>query len=91
MVCVNVKQSYASDALKLDLINMNTGASWFHSDEMEDMDGTGIFTVLSLIFFTDWVFLLFSATVIPGRESLNVVSVHQIEGDAIVVCYEGKI
>jgi len=53
MVCVNVKQSYASDALKLDLINMNTGASWFHSDEMEDMDGTGIFTVLSLIFFTD--------------------------------------
>lgn len=43
MVCVNVKQSYASDALKLDLINMNTGASWFHSDEMEDMDGTGNF------------------------------------------------
>jgi hypothetical protein len=91
MVCVNVKQSYASDALKLDLINMNTGASWFHSDEMEDMDGTGNFTVHSLIFFTDWVFLLFSATVIPRRENLNVVSVHQIEGDAIVVCYEGKI
>lgn len=41
MVCVNVKQAYEADRLKLDLINMNTGASWFHSDEMEDMDGTG--------------------------------------------------
>jgi hypothetical protein len=41
MVCVNVKQAYESDRLKLELINMNTGASWFHSDEMEDMDGTG--------------------------------------------------
>ncbi|XP_059483872.1 mitogen-activated protein kinase kinase kinase kinase 3 isoform X5 [Neocloeon triangulifer] len=71
MVCVNVKQTYNSDGLKLDLINMNTGASWFHSDEMEDMDGT--------------------ATVIPRRENLHVVGVHQMDGDAIVVCYEGKV
>ncbi|XP_065344878.1 mitogen-activated protein kinase kinase kinase kinase 5 isoform X2 [Cloeon dipterum] len=71
MVCVNVRQSYNSDGLKLDLINMNTGASWFHSDEMEDMDGT--------------------ATVIPRRENLGAVSVHQMDGDSIIVCYEGKV
>ncbi|KAL1123764.1 hypothetical protein AAG570_001537 [Ranatra chinensis] len=40
MVCVSVKQAYQSDRLKLELINMNSGASWFHSDELEDMDGT---------------------------------------------------
>lgn len=34
---------------------------------------------------------MISATVIPRRENLNVVSVHQIEGDAIVVCYEGTL
>ncbi|XP_054281916.1 mitogen-activated protein kinase kinase kinase kinase 5-like isoform X7 [Macrosteles quadrilineatus] len=39
MVCVSVKQSYDKHRLKLDLINMNSGASWFHSDELEDMDG----------------------------------------------------
>ncbi|XP_021917590.1 mitogen-activated protein kinase kinase kinase kinase 5 isoform X2 [Zootermopsis nevadensis] len=40
MVCVSVKQAYEQNRLKLDLINMNSGASWFHSDELEDMDGT---------------------------------------------------
>uniref|UniRef100_A0A1B6LQR5 Mitogen-activated protein kinase kinase kinase kinase n=1 Tax=Graphocephala atropunctata TaxID=36148 RepID=A0A1B6LQR5_9HEMI len=39
MVCVSVKQAYDKNRLKLDLINMNSGASWFHSDELEDMDG----------------------------------------------------
>jgi len=43
MVCVSVKQAYEQNRLKLDLINMNSGASWFHSDELEDMDGTGLF------------------------------------------------
>lgn len=43
MVCVSVKQPYQQNKLKLDLINMNSGASWFHSDELEDMDGSGIF------------------------------------------------
>ena len=41
VVCVSVKQSYHQlDRLKLALINMNYGASWFHSDELEDLDGT---------------------------------------------------
>ncbi|XP_039279917.1 mitogen-activated protein kinase kinase kinase kinase 3 isoform X10 [Nilaparvata lugens] len=40
MVCVSVKQAYEKNRLKLDLINMNSGASWFHSDELEDLDGT---------------------------------------------------
>lgn len=42
MVCVSVKQGYEENRLKLDLMNMNSGASWFHSDELEDMDGTGL-------------------------------------------------
>lgn len=42
MVCVSVKQPYQQNKLKLDLINMNSGASWFHSDELEDIDGSGI-------------------------------------------------
>ncbi|XP_046435084.1 mitogen-activated protein kinase kinase kinase kinase 5 isoform X11 [Neodiprion pinetum] len=40
MVCVSVKQAYQQNKLKLDLVNMNSGASWFHSDELEDMDGS---------------------------------------------------
>ncbi|KYN01855.1 Mitogen-activated protein kinase kinase kinase kinase 3 [Cyphomyrmex costatus] len=40
MVCVSVKQPYQQNKIKLDLINMNSGASWFHSDELEDMDGS---------------------------------------------------
>ncbi|XP_076262755.1 MAP4K3-like protein hppy isoform X3 [Rhynchophorus ferrugineus] len=40
MVCVSIKQAYQSNSFKLDLINMNSGASWFHSDELQDMDGT---------------------------------------------------
>ena len=41
MVCVSVKQTFQQNKLKLDLINMNSGASWFHSDELEEMDGSG--------------------------------------------------
>ncbi|BES89047.1 mitogen-activated protein kinase kinase kinase kinase [Nesidiocoris tenuis] len=40
VVCVSVKQVYQHDRLKLDLINMNYGTGWFHSDELEDVDGT---------------------------------------------------
>jgi len=68
MVCVNVKQSYASDALKLDLINMNTGASWFHSDEMEDMDGTGIFLIFDLILLAKNPALLFQLLLFPAEK-----------------------
>lgn len=42
VVCVSVKQGYQQDRLILELINMNSGASWFHSDELEDLDGTGM-------------------------------------------------
>ncbi|KAL3284790.1 hypothetical protein HHI36_018932 [Cryptolaemus montrouzieri] len=38
-VCVSIKQAYQPNRYKLDLINMNSGASWFHSDELQDMDG----------------------------------------------------
>ncbi|XP_014214960.1 mitogen-activated protein kinase kinase kinase kinase 3 isoform X2 [Copidosoma floridanum] len=71
MVCVSVKQAYHQNKLKLDLINMNFGASWFHSDELEEMDG--------------------SATVIPRRETLQVVSVAQLEKDAILVCCDNSV
>ncbi|CAH0546153.1 unnamed protein product [Brassicogethes aeneus] len=40
MVCVSIKQAYQPNTFKLDLINMNSGANWFHSDELQDMDGT---------------------------------------------------
>ncbi|CAG9856132.1 unnamed protein product [Phyllotreta striolata] len=40
VVCVSIKQAYQQNRFKLDLINMNSGASWFHSDELQDMDGT---------------------------------------------------
>ncbi|XP_031356192.1 mitogen-activated protein kinase kinase kinase kinase 5 isoform X4 [Photinus pyralis] len=40
VVCVSVKQAYQPNRYKLDLINMNSGSSWFHSDELQDMDGT---------------------------------------------------
>lgn len=40
IVCVSIKQAYQPNRFKLDLINMNSGASWFHSDELQDMDGT---------------------------------------------------
>ncbi|XP_069698276.1 mitogen-activated protein kinase kinase kinase kinase 5 isoform X14 [Periplaneta americana] len=71
MVCVSVKQAYEQNRLRLDLINMNSGASWFHSDELEDMDGT--------------------ATVVPRRENINVISVSQLEKDAILVCYDNTV
>lgn len=47
------------------------GASWFHSDELQDMDGT--------------------ATVIPKRENLNIVSVTQLEKDSVLVCYDSVV
>ncbi|XP_011299998.1 mitogen-activated protein kinase kinase kinase kinase 5 isoform X7 [Fopius arisanus] len=71
MVCVSVKQAYQQNRLKLDLINMNSGASWFHSDELEDIDG--------------------SATVIPRRENLQVISVTQFDKDSILVCHDNVV
>ena len=37
--CCNI-QTPCSLPLKLDMINLNSAASWFHSDELEDMDGS---------------------------------------------------
>ncbi|KAK6622640.1 hypothetical protein RUM43_008482 [Polyplax serrata] len=67
MVCVNVKQTY-ENRLKLDLINMNHKSKWFHSDELEEMDGT--------------------ATVIPRREYLKIIKVHQLDKNAVLVCFD---
>ncbi|KAL0274266.1 UNVERIFIED_CONTAM: hypothetical protein PYX00_006732 [Menopon gallinae] len=71
MVCVNVKQAYERGKLKLDLINMNHKSNWFHSDELEEMDGT--------------------ATVIPRREHLRITKVHQLDKDAVLVCYDNIV
>ncbi|XP_076682133.1 MAP4K3-like protein hppy isoform X12 [Andrena cerasifolii] len=76
MVCVSVKQPYQQNRLKLDLINMNSGASWFHSDELEDIDGSGTLTF---------------STVIPRRENLHVINVTQLEKNAILVCYDNVV
>lgn len=45
-----------------------SGASWFHSDELHEVDGT--------------------TTVIPRRENLDIVSIHQLDKDSILVCYD---
>ncbi|XP_022912340.2 mitogen-activated protein kinase kinase kinase kinase 5 isoform X2 [Onthophagus taurus] len=71
IVCVAVKKAYEINRFKLDLINMNSGSNWFHSDELQDMDGT--------------------ATVVPKRENLRIVSVQQIEKDSILVCYDNLV
>lgn len=48
MVCVNVKKDPDPDSnnLKLDLLNLNSSASWFHSDELSGTleDKSGIFS-----------------------------------------------
>ncbi|KAM7342922.1 MAP4K3-like protein hppy isoform 5-T5 [Cochliomyia hominivorax] len=65
IVCTGVRKA-ANGCLKLELINMNSGASWFHSDDLE-YDAM--------------------ATMVPRRDLLKVVKVHQVEKDAIIVCY----
>lgn len=46
LVCVGVKKPIGpvrkSMNLKLELINVNTGASWFCSDDQYDSDNTGL-------------------------------------------------
>uniref|UniRef100_A0A1L8DM87 Mitogen-activated protein kinase kinase kinase kinase n=1 Tax=Nyssomyia neivai TaxID=330878 RepID=A0A1L8DM87_9DIPT len=72
LICVATKKAIgiAHGGIKLDLINMNSGASWFHSDELE-CDGT--------------------TTMVPRREPLKVVKVHQLEKDTILVCHGNTI
>ena len=56
------------------MINLNSSATWFHSDELEAQqqlnDGY--------------------ATVIPRHELMNVRAVTQLERDTILVCYDSK-
>ena len=40
IVCVNVKRGLDGRSLKLDMINLNSSAAWFHSDELEEIDGS---------------------------------------------------
>jgi len=40
IVCVNVRRGYDGRSLKLDMINLNSSSSWFHSDELEEQDGS---------------------------------------------------
>ncbi|XP_059226110.1 mitogen-activated protein kinase kinase kinase kinase 5 isoform X4 [Stomoxys calcitrans] len=69
IVCTGVRKAL-NGCVKLELINMNSGASWFHSDDLE-YDAM--------------------ATMVPRRELLKVVKVHQVEKDAIIVCYGNVI
>ncbi|KAL9916504.1 MAP4K3-like protein hppy isoform 7-T13 [Glossina fuscipes fuscipes] len=69
IVCTGVRKAL-NGCLKLELINMNSGASWFHSEDLE-YDAM--------------------ATMVPRRDLLKVVKVHQVEKDAILVCYGNVI
>jgi len=48
MVCVNVRKDPDSNNLKLDLLNLNSSASWFHSDELDGdpVDKSGLYDLL---------------------------------------------
>ena len=35
-----MRRGYDGRTLKLDMINLNSSSSWFHSDELEEQDGT---------------------------------------------------
>ncbi|XP_040567705.1 mitogen-activated protein kinase kinase kinase kinase 5 isoform X2 [Lepeophtheirus salmonis] len=39
IVCVNVRRGYDGRSLKFEMLNLNSSAAWFHSDELEDIDG----------------------------------------------------
>lgn len=52
LVCVSVQKPVGpirkSMNLKLELINVNTGACWFCSDETDDSDNTGKLCIILL-------------------------------------------
>ncbi|XP_026324457.1 mitogen-activated protein kinase kinase kinase kinase 5 [Hyposmocoma kahamanoa] len=63
--------------LRLNLINMNSGATWFTSDELEARALVGAGS---------------SNTVLPQRERLHTLrAVHQLNKDAVLVCHENII
>ena len=74
IVCVNIRRGFDGRSLKLDMINLNSSASWFHSDELDAQEQ-----------LNDGY-----ATVIPRHELMNVRAVTQLERDTILVCYDSK-
>jgi len=75
IVCVNIRRGFDGRSLKLDMINLNSSANWFHSDELDAQqqlnDGY--------------------ATVIPRHELMNVRAITQLERDTILVCYDNVV
>jgi len=75
IVCVNIRRGFDGRSLKLDMINLNSSASWFHSDELDAQEQ-----------LNDGY-----ATVIPRHELMNVRAVTQLERDTILVCYDNVV
>ena len=82
IVCVNVRKGFDGKSLKLDMVNLNSTASWFNSDSST---GFGLETGGTAGPMDGY------ATVIPRHELMNVQAVVQLEKDTILVCYDSKI
>ena len=82
IVCVNVRKGFDGKSLKLDMVNLNSTASWFNSDSSS---GFGLETGGTAGPMDGY------ATVIPRHELMNVQAVVQLEKDTILVCYDSKI
>ena len=79
------------------MINLNSSATWFHSDELEAQAqlNDGNLLVIAIIYCRFYCNLLCNiiagyATVIPRHELMNVRAVTQLERDTILVCYDSK-
>ena len=83
IVCVNVRKGFDGRSLKLDMVNLNSSASWFQSDTSST--GFGLETGASAGPMDGY------ATVIPRHELMNVQAVVQLEKDTILVCYDSKL
>ena len=81
IVCVNVRKGFDGRSLKLDMVNLNSSASWFQSSASD-----GLSDLASEGGPEDGY-----ATVIPRHELMNVQAVVQLEKDTILICYDSKI
>lgn len=82
IVCVNVRKGFDGKSLKLDMVNLNSTASWFNSDSST---GFGLETGGTAGPMDGY------ATVIPRHELMNVQAVVQLEKDTILVCYDNTV
>jgi len=82
IVCVNVRKGFDGKSLKLDMVNLNSTASWFQSDASTDF---GLETGSNAGPMDGY------ATVIPRHELMNVQAVVQLEKDTILVCYDNVV